>query len=43
LFIAINFPGTFSAKRYARILEDFKKDPAGQGEPLDIFVCSLSA
>ncbi|QCE07555.1 type II pantothenate kinase [Vigna unguiculata] len=26
------------AQRYARILEDFKKDPAGQGEPLDIFV-----
>ncbi|XP_047151979.1 damage-control phosphatase At2g17340-like isoform X1 [Vigna umbellata] len=30
------------AQRYARILEDFKKDPAGQGEPLDIFLlCRL--
>ncbi|XP_068490973.1 damage-control phosphatase At2g17340-like isoform X1 [Phaseolus vulgaris] len=38
---AANKAETF-AKRYARILEDFKKDPAGQGEPLDIFVlCRL--
>ncbi|KAG4911048.1 uncharacterized protein At2g17340-like isoform X2 [Glycine soja] len=30
------------AQRYARILEDFKKDPASQGRPLDILIlCRL--
>ncbi|CAJ1976399.1 unnamed protein product [Sphenostylis stenocarpa] len=33
---AANKAETF-AQRYARILEDYKKDPAGQDEPLDIF------
>ena len=32
----------FLQKRYARILEDFKNDPASQDMPLDILVCSLA-
>lgn len=37
-----SFADTFPAKRFARIIEDFKKDPASQGRPLDILVCSLA-
>ena len=43
--VAINiasFADTFPAKRFARIIEDFKKDPASQGVPLDVLVCSLA-
>ncbi|KAH1229984.1 Uncharacterized protein GmHk_10G029581 [Glycine max] len=31
-----SFADTFPAKRFARIIEDFKKDPARQGVPLDV-------
>jgi hypothetical protein len=31
---------SFLLNRYAKILEDLKKDPASHGNPLDILVCS---
>lgn len=31
----------FVSKRYAKILEDLKKDPASYDDPVDISVCFL--
>jgi len=35
-----SYYGSFLSKRYAKILEDLKKDPASHGNPLDILVYS---